>query len=379
MKEQISRLQFFFLMYWLVIGDGILTIPLTIGQFVIHDAWMVGPMFILGALAVSAVVHIFVRVFPGQNLIDALQTAFGSWLGRVLGVWMITWMFLNTCLIVRKETLFVTTNFFPNTPIYISTAVFMAPVIYAVFKGVEVVGRLAEIISPVAIGTTVVLYLLALQNAHFSNVLPLLADGFSPVLRGTMVPWMLATNFILALLMVNNLKDPRKMGKDVLISGVVVGSTGMFAEAVITLVVGLIRSSTLFPVMEVIRSTRIGYFWERLDPLYVITVITTLFLNVAALFYTLLVAVQSLFGCKSYRPFVWGGALALWTGALFFMENSGRLMEYVIYTAPGYYFVTALGIPVLAIAVQLVKRRLIRNRPQGGQPAGGGEASAANP
>jgi hypothetical protein len=67
MKEQISRLQFLFLMYWLINGDAILMLPLTILQFVIHDAWMVGLTFILGAFAVSAVVHIFVRVFPGQN------------------------------------------------------------------------------------------------------------------------------------------------------------------------------------------------------------------------------------------------------------------------------------------------------------------------
>jgi spore germination protein KB len=379
MYEQISRLQFFFLLFWLVIGDGILMIPLTIGQFVIHDAWMVGLTFILGAIAISAVVHLFVRVFPGQNLIDALQTAFGSWLGRVLGGWILIWMFLNTCMIVRKETLFVSTNFFPNTPIYILTAVFMAPLIYAVFKGVEVVGRLAEIISPWAIAATVVLYLFALQNANFSNVLPLLADGFSPVLRGSLVPWMFATNFIVALLMVDNLKDPRKMGKDVLISGVAVGLTGLFAEAVTTLVLGQIRSSTLFPVLEVIRSIRIGFFLERLDPLYVITVITTIFLNVAALFYTMLIAVQSLFGCKSYRRFVWGGGLALWSGALFLYENSGRLLDYAIYTAPGYYYVTALGLPVLAIAVQLVKRRLTRNRPQERGSAGDGGASAANP
>ncbi len=379
MYEQISRLQFFFLMFWLVIGDGILMIPLTIGQFIIHDSWMVGPIFILGAFAVSVVVHIFVRVFPGENLIDALQTAFGLWLGRVLGGWMLVWMFLNTCLIVRKETLFVTTNYFPNTPIYVPIAVFMVPLIYALYKGVEVVGRLTEIISPWAIATTFVLYLLALQNARFSNVVPVLADGFSPVLKASLVPWMFATNFILALLMVSNLKDPRKVGKDVLISGIVVGLTGLFAELVTTLVTGMIRSATLFPVMEVIRSVRLGYFLERLDPLYVITVITTIFLNVAALFYAMLIALQSLFGCKSYRSFVWSGALAIWTGALFFLENSGMLVDYVIYTAPGYYFVTAFGIPVLAIIVQLVKRRLKRNRPIGRQPAGGRGASAAKP
>jgi hypothetical protein len=42
------------------------------------------------------------------------------------------------------------------------------------------------------------------------------------------------------------------------------------------------------------------------------------------------------------------------------MENSGRLLDYVIYTAPGYYFITALGIPLLAIVVQLVKRWLLK-------------------
>jgi spore germination protein (amino acid permease) len=379
MYEQISRLQFIFLMFWLVIGTGILLLPLTIAQFVIHDAWMVGPIFILGAFFLSGIVYLFVRVFPGQNLIEAVQTAFGPWPGRVLGVWLLVWMFLNNCLILREMTLFVTTNFFPNTPIYVSAAVFMVPVIYAVFKGIEVVGRVAEIISPWAIGTTFALYLLALQNADFSNVLPLLADGFPPVFRASLVPWMFATNFIIALLMVRNLKDPRKMGKDVLISGVAVGLTGLLAESVTSLVLGPIRSSSLFPVLEVIRTIRIGYFLERLDPLYVITVITTMFLNVAALFYTMLVAVQSLFGCKSYRPFVTAGALAVGTGTFFLMENSGRLLEYVMYTAPGYYFVTALGIPILAIAVQWAKRLLTRNRPQRRRPAGSGRASASKP
>jgi spore germination protein KB len=255
----------------------------------------------------------------------------------------------------------------------------MVPLIYAVFKGVEVVGRLVEIISPWAIGSTVVLFLLALQNAHLPNVLPVLADGFSPVLRASLVPWMFATNYIAVLLMVHNLKDPRKMGKDVLIAGVASGLTGLFVMFVTTLVVGQISSSMLFPVLEVVRTVRIGYFLERLDPLFVVTVLETLFLNVAALFYIMLNAVHSLFGCKSYRPFVWGGALALWTGALFLYENSGILVDYAINTGPGYYFVMALGIPILAIVVQLVKRRLTRNRPQGRQTAGGEGASVAEP
>ncbi|QQE79585.1 hypothetical protein [Alicyclobacillus sp. SO9] len=48
METQISRLQLMYLMIWVILGTGIVLLPLAIAQFTIQDGWMV-PLFFLAA------------------------------------------------------------------------------------------------------------------------------------------------------------------------------------------------------------------------------------------------------------------------------------------------------------------------------------------
>lgn len=357
MYQQISRLQFVYLIYSQVIGLNLLIIPFMISKSVVRDSWMVGPVFILVSSMLSFVIVWFIRTFPGQTLVEGINSALGHWLGPVFTIWILIWLFVVTSNDIFETTLFVSTTLFPNTPSYIISFLLIVPVAYAVYMGLEVVGRLSEIILPVMVFITFVLLLLAYQYADISHLKPVLADGFSPILRAAMSPSTFAMKFLITLFMVQSLQKDAPIGRDLLITSLFIGLTGLFAELTSTLVLGQIRVYSTYTVSEIVRSVSIGEFIQRLDTFYVIIIITTTFLNLAALLYSISVGIQQLFKIDSYRPFVWGSGMVVWAGSVFLFRDSQTQKYFLMHTAPGYYYFTAIVIPVLAILVHLVRKR----------------------
>ena len=80
------------------------------------------------------------------------------------------------------------TTILPQTPIYIIGFAGMIGVSYAVYMGVEVIMRNGEFITPLALLVAPVLFALSMQHMDVHNLMPVLADGWQPVLRGTVTP-----------------------------------------------------------------------------------------------------------------------------------------------------------------------------------------------
>jgi spore germination protein (amino acid permease) len=356
--QQISQKQLGFFLYFQVIGLGILVYPITIGQSVVRDAWLVGFTYMIAAAFVTAVVAWFAHIFPGQTLISGLRSAFGSWLGSLLGVWVLFWLYLVACIDAFETTLFLNTTLFPNTPNYVITALFIIPISYAVYMGVEVLGRLAEIISPVGVALTMLLFLLALKNAHISYVTPVLADGMSPVLRGSAFPWAAGMKFIVALFLVPTLNKAGKLGRTLMLAGICVGLTGVFIEGATTLVLGQTRGSSSYPLLEVVRTIRIGSFVERLDTIFVSLLIVTIFVNLTVLHYCIACGLQQLLRLNHHKTIVWSIGMLLWAGSVFLFRDSQQEKSFVLFTIPGYHYFTGLIIPSIAAAAYLIRKKM---------------------
>lgn len=357
MKEQISRLQVAYILYEQVIGLGILSISFMISHFVIRDAWMVGLTFIPGAVLVAIVIAWFMRTFPGQNLMEGLETAFGKWLGKGAGAWVLLWMYILACNELRTTTQFVSTTLYPNTPLYVLNVLFIITVGYAVYKGLETIGRMAEIIVPFGFIITLILFLLAWREADFSQFKPVLADGLKPVLSGTVYPWSQAMKFLITLFFVQSLPKGAPIRRVLIVAGVAIGLTGMFTEITITSILGLTRENTRYPALEVVRTVHVGIFLERLDTLYVISLIVTDFLNFAGIAYATSVGMKHLFNLSSYKPLAWSGGMAVWAGSIFLFRDEQMLTDFNLHVLPSYSYFSALFIPLLAILVQLVRNR----------------------
>jgi len=137
MNQQVTRLQFMFLMFWTIMGTGILTMPFGIAHFTIHDGWLVPIMFFAGSAISILVCAVFMHTFPSCTLTEGFERAFGPWIGRMLGVWMTVMMYIGLCMLLRELSLFLEINALPRTPMFVSTAVIVAPLGPAALLGIK--------------------------------------------------------------------------------------------------------------------------------------------------------------------------------------------------------------------------------------------------
>lgn len=358
-------MQYMYLMLWLTLGTGITVLPFSIAQFTVRDGWMVPLFYFFGVLLVIGVAVLFIRTFPNQSLMNGLETAFGPWVGRALGMWLVIWLLVHSGMLLRELSVFVEITSLPRTPLYLITATIVVPIAYSVFHGIEVMGRLSEFITPISILLALTLALLALQNVDFSQLRPVLADGWTPVLRASVLPATFPFQFLVSLQFVKSLNGGKTMAKDLLFVGVFLLITGALIEGIIISILGPAVSYLSLPVGEAVRGIRIGEFVQRLDTIYVMGAIATMALKIMVFVYVMSSILKDMFRLPTTRHVAWSAGIASWTANVVLFHNAVDLNEFVMYTTPAYYGFTLVGLPLLAVGVYRLTRVMSPQRRAG--------------
>lgn len=357
---QISRLQFRYLLVWIILGTGIVALPFSIAQFTVRDGWLVPLFFFLGIAFVTTVGVLFIRTFPNQSLMNGLETAFGPWIGRAAEIWMLILFLILAGTLLRELSVFVETTSLPRTPLYLISAVITVPIAFAAFQGLEVIGRLAEFLTPVALIIAVVLSVLSFQNVDFSQLRPILANGWTPVLRASLLP---ATTFpfeyILTLQFAKSLSDVRAFGKDMFLVGAFLSITGIGIEIIVICTLGSSVAYLNLPIVEVIRGIRIGDFVQRLDTIYIMGVMATMVIKISTNLYVMSSGVQDVFRLPSTKHIAWPAGAAVWSANIVLFPNSSALQEFIVFISPAYFGFSLVMVPLLAVLIHRV--RILKN------------------
>jgi spore germination protein KB len=360
-KVQISRYQIILALVWSVLGSGIVTVPFIITQFVIRDAWITLILFTVGGLVSTSVAALFVRVLPNRSLICGLIDALGPWLGRVFGLWILVWMYLVSCKTLREGTSFVGITILPQTPLYIIAFAGAIACSYAVYMGAEVVMRNGEFISPLALIVFPTLFALSMQHLDVHNLMPVLADGWHPVLRAAVTPDVTyALELLIGLQFAHMLRNNRTLPKDMIIVTGIITVVGILLAVVTVGVVGQSAGYLQFPILEAVRSIRIGRNLERLDTLYILGVMSTVLTKLAVFHYAWCEGMKDVFKLSSHRIVALSGGLLVWAGSIACFRSQLEVTNFMISVAPAYFVVTLVGIPILAVLVMAFRKRAKR-------------------
>ena len=357
-KVQISRYQIIIALVLSILGTGIVTIPYIIAQFTVRDGWISSLLFAVGGLLSATVAALFLYSFPNRSLTLGLIDAFGPWVGRVFGVWFLVWLYLINCTTLREGAEFVGTTILPKTPIYIIGFAGAIGVSYAVYMGAEVVMRNCEFIMPLALLVALVLFALSIQNMDIHNLMPVLADGWHPVLRGAAGPDLtFALELLIGLQFAQALRNNRTLPSDMAIATGIITIVGTIIMVYAISVLGQSTTYLDFPVLEIVRSIRVGGKLERLDTLYVMGVMSTILIKLSLFHYAWCEVMKDIFKLTSYRIVALSGGLFLWAGSMACFRSEGEMMRFIIFVAPAYFVVTLVGIPLLAVMVMPFRRR----------------------
>lgn len=152
-----------------------------------RDAWLsvilAIPAGLLGLWATGRLAQRFARKTPVQYAQDLL----GSVGGKLLGLIYLLALLMAAVVTVRNLSHFMVDAFMPATPTWAITIPYLIVVLFGAITGFNAIGRMNQLILLIVTVMGFFVAITSAQTKDYSQLLPVLANGLSPAIRGVLV------------------------------------------------------------------------------------------------------------------------------------------------------------------------------------------------
>ncbi|WP_127587187.1 GerAB/ArcD/ProY family transporter [Paenibacillus koleovorans] len=361
--EKITSVQLGLILFTFVVSTINLSVPGQMAMFGKQDAWLsVFPSVTTGLLCIWVMIKLGKR-YPGLTIIEYSSQIVGKWAGKLIGVNYIYYWFVSITTITYQHSMFINTLLLPKSPHLVGSMTLLILCGFAVYAGIEVVGRSNEFLTPLLMAFVFPLFILTLQEIHPNNFKPILGDGFWPVLQGAVLPACAFMNqlFILGWLLPFS-NQPKKARKVALIA--LAGITGILLTVVSLsiLVLGPLTGRLSYSFLSVIQYIGIEGSFERLEAIAVSIWVMGCFVKSAICLFILCLCVSQLFGIRDYRDLVFPCTLLATLGSVWIFRNGADLQNYIVFTFPILALFNQSIIPLLLLVIDTIRRKAVASR-----------------
>jgi spore germination protein KB len=300
--ERIANRQLLFIIFIMRTTVVLATLPVLTSAEARQDAWASSILTFVGTLGVAFLIVGLGTRFPRLTVVEFSQKLLGT-VGGGLVSFIILWSFLHLASIeVRIYTEMIIVGFLPDTPIVFLTAVLVIAAVVAAFAGIEVIGRVADLIFPIFLTMLVLSIGSLFIEAQFFNLQPVLARGFKPVVEGSIVPIAVGSQLLVAGMLIPLLIKPKKALGTIFLA--VLGAS-LALISVATLTVAILGPDegmrATFPFFKAIRAIQVSEFLERIEILAIFAWGFGLFVALATFIYCGARGAAQLFKITDYR------------------------------------------------------------------------------
>ncbi|MCG8500527.1 MAG: endospore germination permease [Firmicutes bacterium] len=345
-QETISDKQAIMLVMLFIIGTAIVFIP---GFEAGKDVWLA---VIFSVVMILPFIFMYARLlflFPGKGLFDILQSVFGKWLGKGLGILYIWFALHLSSLIIRNFGDFVSTVGLRETPSIVSMIGIGLLCAWGVKQGIEVLGRWVEFFLPLLIVIVFGAIFLLMPEMDMNNVRPVLYDGIRPVARGTFSIFSFPFGETIMFTMVFHALKTRQSCYKVYITGVcLTGIVGTLISLTVVLVLGVSGYlNAYFPTYAMVSKLNVGGFLQRVEVIVAVVFLLGGFIKASICLIGASQGVAKVFGLKDYRFIVIPVVLLVLNLAYFHYEDVREMYRWTFAIWPYYAFAFQAIIPVL--------------------------------
>ncbi|MFS0726505.1 GerAB/ArcD/ProY family transporter [Paenibacillus sp. 1P07SE] len=360
MKQyQISDIQFFLIIFVSVTSLTFFSIPTQLIPEVKQDLWL--------SMAIGAVIDIYVayilfwlgRKYPGQSLIEYSRSVLGP-IGNVFGFIFVLFFFLVIVSSMWLFSKFLSTALMPETPGIMFSATMTLAISWTAYHGLESIAKMAQIISMLILGASILLILLSIRQVNLHFLLPQFENGLGPAIKGAgfTASWF-GICIVMAMLMpfMRNQERTFKMK----ISAVLLGTLVMTMTFLCCLtVLGPYMASQIdFPIYYFSRTLHLTFI-ERFDILLMLIYISGAFITFSTLYYAASLGAAQLFGTRSHHGWVKGFAIFFIASPLIPMSNNASIAsQYFDFWFPLFALLIEGGITTIIFIVAFIKDKLV--------------------
>ncbi len=267
-KKEITLLQYILAINGTQVGTSILTLPGGLAKAAGTDGWI---SIIIGCALTTVIslciVHLMAK-HPGDTMLELLTRYMGKWGGKAVMVIWILYSLLGVTIVLFVTLVILQVWVLPNTSSYLLVALFIVPAYMIMRGGVQVIGRYAEIVFFVTLVLPILL-LLPLKDSHWIYLLPILKEGWMPILYTVKTTIMAFLGFEMAFLFYPYLQNKKAAAKGIVIANaltmlvylqITLGCFVYFSPDEIT--------KFLWPTLTLVKPIKFS-FLERMEIVYV--------------------------------------------------------------------------------------------------------------
>jgi len=328
-----------------------------------QDVWLA---ILCGMVLGGGLFFIYYRLFtyyPSLPLTAYSQQIVGSFFGKIIALVYILYFLYIAARVLRDFGELLLTFAYPETPLFILNAVMMLTVMYATYKGIEVLARTGELFffSLYFIAFSGIALVVAAGLIDIHRLQPVLEEGWKRVFhivftQTLYVPFGETVVFTMLLPYIQKHEKAKMVGwLAILLSGLNLA----FIMAINIAVLGAdtVARST-FPLLNTIREIRVANFLERLDVLFMIALVVGGFFKISLFFYAGVIGAADLFRMPQHQRLVYPLGISVLLLSIAIASNfSEHIKEGLNIVTIYMHIPLQVGIPLLLLLFAIIRHR----------------------
>lgn len=360
-RETISDTQGIYMMILFIMGSALV---LPIGAEAKSDIWIAIILAIVFSYVPLMLYARFISKYPGEDFFDLLQIVFGKYIGSLISLLYIWFALHLGSLVMRNFSEFIVTVGLDQTPRQIPTLVIGILCLYAIKEGIEVIGRFSQFFLPIIVILIFFTILILTPQMEINNILPVLYDGWTPVLKGAFsvftFPFTETVIFIMVFYCLENENSAYKIYRRALLFGGIIILISSLSDV---LVLGSeLFSSLYFPAYTSVSRLNIGNFLQRLEIIVSVTFLIGGFVKVSICLLAASNGIAKVFNLKDYRFIATPIALIMLGLSCILYSSVMEMEEWAAKVWPFYAFIFEIILPVIVFIVAEIRKKAITTK-----------------
>ncbi|QGQ97123.1 hypothetical protein EHS13_20635 [Paenibacillus psychroresistens] len=303
-KIYISNYQLVLLVCAQLSVSNLLTLPRGLAETSKQDAWISLFFPIVYSLLIALVLFIIMKRMPGQNIFEISKSLCGKFLGGVLNIIFIVYLFCDLVINIRVYADYFSTGILERTPIEFIILITIGLIMYFGSGTIEEVARIASLFYPILFIVLLLLPVLLINEIDMAKLQPILARGSHAIFKSGLLGVGSFGDIVVFGAFLNNIKNARgfyvSMKTGILISGFML----IFELCQIIAVFGHITASKIiFIGWFLVQQVHITDFLDRVDLFIMSLWLPNVFIKYIILYLAILIGLASFTKSKSYKEY----------------------------------------------------------------------------
>ncbi|HZH58780.1 MAG TPA: GerAB/ArcD/ProY family transporter [Metabacillus sp.] len=357
-NAKISAIQLVIIIYIFVVGT---TVIFPLAADAKQAAWISILIGMLSGFPLLFMYHYLYKMYPNLVLTEYCKKILGKYIGTVVGLSYVLFFLYGAARDVR-DAMELAPLFLHGTPVSAIGIMFLLPVLYGLFLGIEVLLRTSEIfiVYLVITGALMILFIFLSDIFQVENLLPVLEPGWKTIIRTTFTePWMAPFGEVVCFTMIFAYLNKPKHQLKASFLGVMIGglSLAFFHFLTIAVLGADTRGRSISPFLRMVQKIDIADIIQRLDALFMIWLLVNDFFKVAIFMYAAVIGGATLFKVSKNLLILPFGTLVFFT-SIYFTDDYSSHMAQSDFVLTYIYPIFALCFPLLLCLVGFVRQKV---------------------